>query len=165
MKSNPTTLAYKYILMCQGDVAYDGHQLKAVGITLAVKLYRYGNIIPVKLEPVYKGHLLNEIFDVSVNKFESYKIEKNKFMERIFRDIFKFDESRFEEIDYTAEFLVDETVNNESQTIPTQKVESVKISKDEFVSLLKNNMDSFLLKENKRATVEKVSLIGLEQVV
>lgn len=164
MKQNPTTLAYKYVLVCQGDVFYKEHKLKAVGLTLALKLYRYGNILPILLEPMYNGHFLNEIFDVSINKFELYKIEKNRFMEKIFKGIFKFEDAEFEEIEYTAEILVDDTVKDNNKTMPVNKVESIQISKEEFECLLKNNMSFFLLKENKNASVEKASLIGLERV-
>ena len=163
MKQNPTTLAYKYIFVCQGDVFYKGHRLKAVGLTLALKLYRYGNILPIPLEPMYNGHFLNELFDVSINKFDLYKVEKNRFMEKIFKGIFKFDDSNFEEIEFTAEILTDETVVNNSETVPVQKVKSIRIPKQNLETILKENMSFFLLQENKKAEVEKVSFVELRK--
>jgi len=165
--TNPTTIGYKYLFTYQGDVKFKEHTVKGVCITLALKLYKYGRIIPISLEPMYNGHFLNEIFNVSINKFCIISIEKNKFMERIFKNMMGFEDAAYEIIEYSIEILKEKNIEEEietqgAQTLPA--IETHTINEDEFNCFIAQDMENFLLKENKKAKVENALLVKLEEV-
>lgn len=165
IQRHPTTIEYKYLFTYQGEGTFQKDVVKGAAITIAIKTYRYGNVMPIGLEPMYNGHFLNEIFEVSINKFSQFTIEKNKFMERIFKDVFKFDVAECEIVGYSIEVLKEIKDTDKVSlygAVVMPKMESIRVSEEELRNFISDNIDGFLLKENKKAKVENATLISLE---
>jgi len=165
-KLKPQTVAYEYYFEYYEEGKYNEKTVCGASVTIAIKAYKHDNIIIMPKDPMYRGYFLSDILNVSFDKEKQLCIEKNRFMESVFRNALGVDSFTYQIIGYsldTVEEVPEEGKNNPNYKTLFPTVKTNPVSEIEFKSFIYENRDGFDIKSNKKASVLKALMVSLEK--
>ncbi len=167
------TVAYNYLFNYFGGDKYNDKIVTGASIDLAIRPYKNGDEVKFEdgKELSFKGFFLCQVFDVSFDKENVFNINRNIFVDNIFRRAYGFDEIKAEIIGYSLEIAVGLTKDvipeladklpTEFQSFPVS--ESIEVSEDVFRNFILNHLNDFDISDNKKAQCPAVSFIEYEK--
>lgn len=133
------TIGYNYWFNYFGGEVFERKTIVGASIDVAIKIYKYGKIIDFDEnsgEEASYGKYLSDVFKVSVDRQTAYRIEKNIYVDNLFRLDKDYDKIEFE---VTGYYLEGDAGN------------AVKVTEDVFRKFILDHISDFDISDNKNA--------------
>lgn len=169
MDKEMKTIAYEYLFNYFGGDKLENKTVTGASIQLAIRPYKNGNEVKFENgeEPSVKDFFLFQVFDVSFDKENVFNINRNIFIDNLFRIAYGFDEIKTEIIGYSLDIAIGLTKDvmpeladklpTEFQSLPVS--ESLKVSEDVFKNFILNHLNDFDISDNQKAQCPSVGFI------
>ena len=178
-------IAYDYMFNYFGGDTYDGKIVTGASITLAIRCYQEGTEVKfdedneqsvnlVKYDPKRKETVptddkkyLNEVFDVSFDRKDIFKIRRNLYIDNLFRLICGYDRIEYNVIGYSFDVavgLLKDTDPSLAKDLPAEfqdlpVCEPVEVDESVFREFISSRIDDFDISDNKIAQCPSVRFL------
>lgn len=164
-KQELKTIAYSYLFNYFGGDKFKGEIVMGASIEIAIRVYQNDDEVKFEngVELSVEGRYLFNCFDVSIDRDNVFKIEKNLYVDNMFRLIHNFDRIEADVIGYSLDVLVGQVkdsmpdIPKEFENLPVS--ESRKVTEEEFRTFILDHIDDFDISDNKKAQCPSVSFI------
>lgn len=87
MSKDMKTIVYEYLFNYFGGDKFENKTVTGASIQLAIRPYKNGNVVKFEdgKEPSFKDFFLFQVFDVSFDKEKVFNINRNIFIDNLFR--------------------------------------------------------------------------------
>lgn len=102
------TIAYEYLFNYFGGDKFENKIVTGASIQLAIRPYKNGNEVKFEdgKELSFKDFFLFQVFDVSFDKENVFNINRNIFIDNLFRIAYGFDKIKAEIIGYSFDIAM-----------------------------------------------------------
>ena len=162
-------IVFEYLFNYFGGDKFDGKIVTGASIQVAIRPYRNGDEIKIEneKEPSAHGYYLNSVFDVSFDRENIFNINRNIFVDNLFRRKYNFDEIKAEVMGYSLDTAIGFTKDvmpeladelpTEFRTLPVS--EPVQVSEEIFKNFILKHLNDFDISDNKKAQCPSVEFI------
>lgn len=187
MNNNKTkTVAYDYTFNYFGGDTYDGKIVTGASITLAIRCYKEGTEVKfneneeqsvnlVTIDPISNGFVpkderwLNDVFDISFDRKEIFKIHRNIYIDNLFKLHYGYDKISYDIVGYSFDVavgLLKDTDPSFAKDLPegfqdAPVCEPVEVDESVFREFISSRIDDFDITDNKNAQCPSVSFLDL----
>lgn len=163
------TIVYEYLFNYFGGDKFENKTVTGASVLVAIRPYKNGNEVKFENEeePSVKGCYLSSVFDVSFDKENIFNINRNIFVDNLFRRAYGFDEIKAEITGYSLNIAIGLTKDvmpelanklpTELQSLPVS--ESIEVSEDVFRNFILNHLNDFDISDNQKAQCPSVGFI------
>lgn len=159
------TVAYDYLFNYFGNATYNGRHITGASISIAIRVYKDGKEVKFEdsKEPTTNGRYLCDIFDVSFDRDKLFVIERNLYVDNLFRLVFDFEKIEVEIVGFYLDYLIGSgkdyvpDLPDEIANLPMS--EPMEVSEEDFKKFLSDNINDFDIPDNKHAQCPSVSFI------
>lgn len=163
------TIVYDYLFNYFGGDKFEGKIVTGASIQVAIRPYKNGDEIKFEngKELSVKGKYLFSVFDVSFDRENIFNINRNLFVDNLFRLVCNFDEIKAEVIGYSLDVatgLTKDVMPELADELPTEfrmlpVSESVQVSEETFRNFIQKHLNDFDISDNKKAQCLSVEFI------
>lgn len=169
MDKEMKTIAYEYLFNYFGGDKFENKIVTGASIQLAIRPYKNGNEVKFEdgKELSFKDFFLFQVFDVSFDKENVFNINRNIFIDNLFRIAYGFDKIKAEITGYSLDVatgLIKDVMPESADKLPTELQslpvsESLKVSEDVFKNFILNHLNDFDISDNQKAQCPSVGFI------
>ena len=159
----PSTIAYDYMFNYFGSDQFKNKIITGANVQLAIRAYKDGKEVKFEEEPEVNNTFLCNVYTVSFDRENLYRIKKNPDQDKLLRSALGWDEIEAEVVGYSLDYKSEwpeEFLKDMPESMKNLPVSSVmEVTEEEFEEFLSKHLDDFDITDNRNAQVPSVSYI------
>lgn len=171
------TIAFDYTFNYFGGDMYNGRIVTGASVTLAIRCYKDGAEVKFfdQIEPYveiygissifHRKEFLCSVFEVSFNRKNIFKINRNPYIDSLFKLVYGYDKIKYDIVGYSfdvAEGLLKNIVPTNGlpkEFQDTLVCEPISITEDAFRTFISSHLEDFDISDNEKAQCPSISFI------